>query len=43
MVLIMAPRSMHDMEYLGLPSARARLLRPLVTMRSGIPNAVILV
>lgn len=38
-VLTMAPESIHIMEYLGLPSARARLLRPLMMTSSGIPSA----
>ena len=43
MVFNTAPTSMQTMEYLGLPSARARLHTALVTIRNGIPTAVILV
>ena len=41
MVLMTAPRSMHVIEKRGLPSARARLLRPFVRIRNGMPRAVI--
>ena len=41
MVLMIAPISIQVMENFGLPSARARLLIPLLTIRNGIPIAVI--
>ena len=40
MVLMTAPTSMQAMEYLGLPSARARLLMALVMMSRGMPRPV---
>ena len=41
MVLTIAPATIHVIEYLGLPSARIKLLMPFVTMRNGIPIKVI--
>lgn len=38
---MIAPISIQVMENFGLPSARARLLIPLLTIRNGIPIAVI--
>ena len=43
MVLMIAPISIHIMEYFGLPSALARLLIQFTIIRNGIPMAVILV
>ena len=39
-MLSTAPAVMQSMEYRGLPSARARVLRVLVTMKKGKPRAV---
>ena len=40
MVLAMAPITIQTMEYLGLPSARIKLLMPFVTIKNGIPAKV---
>ena len=40
MVLSTAPAVMQSMEYRGLPSALARVLRTLVRMKKGRPRAV---
>ena len=42
MVLIIAPTTMQTIEYFGFPSARIKLLIPLVTIRNGIPINVML-
>ena len=34
----MAPITIQVIEYLGLPSARIKLLKPVVTIKNGIPT-----